>query len=133
VAGETRVTPRGPVPQLQDRKSGYDISLKSAEPAPVAGRTNSFEVIVLDAVGHQVGTEFFLGSLMHFVIVKSDLSVYRHAHAREHWKSGRTVSFEQVFPQPGLYKIFAQFRPQKAKLPPDEAILAEFWVRVVAR
>ena len=27
VAGETRVTPRGPVPQLQDRKGGYDISL----------------------------------------------------------------------------------------------------------
>jgi hypothetical protein len=132
VAGETRVTPRGPVPQLQDRKSGYDISLKSAEPAPVAGRTNLFEVIVRDESGRQIGTDFFLGALMHFVIVKDDLSVYRHGHAKEHWKSGRTVTFEQVFPTAGLYKIFAQLRPEKAKLPPDEAILAEFLINVNA-
>ena len=128
VAGESLATPRGTIPQLQDQKGGYDISLVPAEPALVAGRTNSFEVIVRDDSGNQVGTDFFLGALMHFVIVKDDLSAYRHAHAKEHWKSGRTVSFEQVFPQPGLYKIFAQFRPQKTKLPPDEAILAEFWV-----
>jgi len=133
VAGEARATPRGTIPQLQDRKGGYDISLRPAEPALLAGRTNLFEVIVREEPGNQVGTEFFLGALMHFVIVKDDLSVYRHAHAKEHWKSGRTVSFEQVFPQPGLYKIFAQFRPEKTKLPPDEAILAEFWVSVVAR
>jgi len=133
VAGETRATPRGPVPQLNDWKGGYEISLIPVDPALVAGRTNTFEVIVRDESGNQVGTEFFLGALMHFVIVKDDLSVYRHAHAREHWKSGRTVSFEQVFPQPGRYKIFAQFRPQKTALPPDEAMLAEFWVSVNAR
>lgn len=130
VTGESRAAPRGAIPQLQDQKGGYDISLNPAELALVAGKTNSFEVIVRDESGNQVGTEFFLGALMHFVIVKDDLSVYRHAHAKEHWKSGRTVSFEQVFPKPGLYKIFAQFRPQKTKLPPDEAILAAFWVRV---
>lgn len=133
VAGETRATPRGPVPQLQDRKGGYDILLKPAEAVLVAGKTNSFAVIVRDETGNQVGTEFFLGALMHFVIVKDDLSVYHHAHAKEHWRSGRTVTFEQVFPTAGLYKIFAQLRPEKTKLPPDEAILAEFWVRVDAR
>jgi hypothetical protein len=133
VAGVARATPRGPVPRLQDCKGGYDILLKSSEPILVVGKTNSFEVIVREETGNQVGTDFFLGALMHFVVVKDDLSVYRHAHAREHWKSGRTVSFEQVFPQPGLYKIFAQFRPEKTKLPPDDAILAEFWVKVDAR
>jgi hypothetical protein len=133
VAGEIRATPRGPVPRLQDCKGGYDILLKPAEPVLVAGKTNSFAVIVRDETGNHVGTEFFLGALMHFVIVKDDLSVYHHAHAKEHWKSGRTVSFEQVFPQAGLYKIFAQFRPEKTKLPPDDAILAEFWVKVDAR
>jgi hypothetical protein len=133
VTGGLRATPRGSIPQLQDRKGGYEISLSPAGPALVAGKTNLFEVIVRDEVANQVGTEFFLGALMHFVIVKDDLSVYRHAHAKEHWKSGRTVSFEQVFPKGGLYKIFAQFRPQKTQLPPDAAILAEFWVKVVAR
>ncbi len=133
VAGETPATPRGPVPQWRDRKGGYEISLKSVEPTLVVGRKNSFEAIIRDESGNQVGTEFFLGALMHFVIVKDDLTIYRHAHAKEHWKSGRTVTFEHVFAQPGLYKIFAQFRPAKTRLPPDEAILAEFWVRVDAR
>jgi hypothetical protein len=132
VTGETKATPRGAIPQLQDRKGGYEISLGPAVPALFAGKTNSLEVIIRDEAGNQVGTEFFLGALMHFVIVKDDLSVYRHAHAKEHWKSGRTVSFEQVFPRAGYYKIFVQFRPEKTKLPPDEAILAEFWVNVDA-
>lgn len=132
VGGESRARPRGPIPQLEDRKGGYVVSLQPAKPELLAGQTNLFDVIVRDESGNQVGTDFFLGALMHFVVVKSDLSIYRHAHAREHWKSGRTVTFEQVFPQPGLYKIFTQFRPQKANLPPDEAILAEFWVQVFA-
>ena len=133
VAGEPHAPPRGPIPQLEDRKAGYHVTLNPSESKLIAGNTNVFDVIVRDKSGNQVGTEFFLGALMHFVIVSSDLSVYRHAHAKEHWKSGRTVSFEQVFPQPGLYKIFAQFRPHKTKLAKDEAILAEFWVKVNSR
>ena len=123
---------RGQIPRLQDRKAGYDVLLNTPDKPLIAGKTNLFEVVVRDESGKQVGTDFFLGALMHFVIVKDDLSVYRHAHANEHWKSGRAVSFAQVFRQPGLYKIFAQFRPEKTKLPPDEAILAEFWVNVNA-
>jgi hypothetical protein len=130
VVGETLATPRGPIPRLQDRKQGYEISLNLSESEPVAGRTNAFVVIVRDDAGNQVRTDFYLGALMHVVIVKSDLSVYHHAHAKEHWKSGRAVSFDHVFRQPGLYKLFAQFRPEKTTLPPDEAILAEFWVKV---
>ena len=133
VAGELKTAPRGPIPQLEDRKAGYHVTLNPSKSRLIAGNTNLFDVIVRDKSGNQVGTEFFLGSLMHFVIVSSDLSVYRHAHAKEHWKSGRTVSFELIFPQPGLYKIFAQFRPQKTKLPKGEAILAEFWVKVSSR
>ena len=133
VPGGSASSPRGLIPRLQDRKGGFVISLVPSGTTLVAGQTNLFEVIVRAESGDQVRTDFFLGALMHFVIVKDDLSVYRHAHAKEHWKSGRTVLFEQVFPQAGLYKIFAQFRPEKTALPPDQAILAEFWVRVSAR
>ena len=45
-------------------------------------------------------------------------------------KGERDIYFNHVFTQPGNYKIFAQFRPLKTKLPPEEAIRAEFWVRV---
>ena len=40
------------------------------------------------------------------------------------------ISFAVTFPEAGLYKAFAQFRPQRAELPADEAITAEFWLQV---
>ena len=130
VAGERQIVPRGPVPKLEAEADGYQLVLKPAQSPQVAGQSNSFEVVVRDRLGNQVGTEFFLGALMHLIIVKDDLSTYAHAHAAEHLKSREPVSFQHIFPRPGDYKIFAQFRPQKTKLPPDEALLAEFWVRV---
>lgn len=40
------------------------------------------------------------------------------------------ISFTAVFPEAGLYKAFAQFRPQGIDMPADEALLAEFWIQV---
>ena len=40
------------------------------------------------------------------------------------------VVFRVVFPEPGLYKAFAQFRPQGIDLPPEEALTASFWIQV---
>lgn len=40
------------------------------------------------------------------------------------------INFHVVFPEAGLYKAFAQFRPQGIGLPPDEALKVEFWIRV---
>jgi len=40
------------------------------------------------------------------------------------------ISFHVTFPEIGLYKTFAQFRPQGIDLPSDEAITAEFWIQV---
>lgn len=130
VTGERQDVPLGSVPKLEDEIDGYQVVLKPAQSPLVAGRTNSFEVVVRDRLGNSIGTEFFLGALMHLIIVKDDLSTYAHAHAVEHLKSREPVSFQHIFPRTGDYKIFAQFRPQKTRLPPDEALLAEFWVRV---
>lgn len=41
-----------------------------------------------------------------------------------------TINFHMVFPEAGLYKVFAQFRPQGIALPPDEALTASFWIEV---
>ena len=40
------------------------------------------------------------------------------------------INFSAVFPEAGLYKVFAQFRPKGIDLPQDEALTASFWVRV---
>jgi hypothetical protein len=129
VAGKIRPGPAVIVPKLQDSKAGHEIAL-SYHGDLRAARTNQLQITVRDSSGKQVGTEFFLGALMHLVIVKDDLSVYLHGHAENHDKSQPTIYFNQMFPQPGKYKLFAQFRPMKTKLPLDEAILAEFWVEV---
>lgn len=40
------------------------------------------------------------------------------------------ITFHVAFPEAGLYKAFAQFRPQGINLLLDEAITAEFWLQV---
>lgn len=129
VAGTVAALEYEKIPRLEDRQSGFQITL--ATPGQlVAGQTNLFLVTIRNNEGTQIGTEFFLGALMHIVVIKDDLTVYAHGHAENHLKGERDIYFNQVFPQLGNYKIFAQFRPLKTKLPPDEAIRAEFWVKV---
>jgi hypothetical protein len=129
VAGKIHPVPPPVVPKLRDTKGGYEITLSQADGLR-AGKTNQLQIIVRDSVGKQVGMDFFLGALMHLVLVKDDLSVYLHGHAENHDKSQATITFKEMFPQPGNYKLFAQFRPQKSALARDDAILAEFWVKV---
>lgn len=42
----------------------------------------------------------------------------------------QVISFKVTFPEAGLYKAFAQFRPKGIDLPADESLLAEFWIQV---
>ena len=41
-----------------------------------------------------------------------------------------SIEFTIVFPEAGLYKAFAQFRPHGIDLPPEEALTVEFWIEV---
>lgn len=129
VAGTSLALPYEKIPKFTDNQSGFQISL-STPGGPVTGKTNLFLITIRNSEGTQIGTEFFLGALMHIVVIKDDLTVYAHGHAENHLKGERDIYFNQVFPRSGNYKIFAQFRPWKTKLPPDEAIRAEFWVKV---
>ena len=109
--------------------SGYRVTLSHPQPLAV-GNTNQLEFVIRDASGKQIETDNFLGAPMHLVIVKDDLSVYRHGHPESHGPAGSVIRFYQLFPQPGTYKLFAQFRPRNTTLPQDDAILAEFYVNV---
>jgi hypothetical protein len=109
--------------------SGYRVTLKHSKPL-VSGQTNQLEFIIRDASGNRVAVENFLGAPMHLVMVKEDLSAYVHAHPDLASIDNSYIHFSSLFVADGVYKLFAQFRPVKAKLPPDDAILAEFYVKV---
>jgi hypothetical protein len=110
-------------------RSGHQITFKHTEPL-VGGRAASLQFLMRDAAGREIETENFLGAAMHLVIVKDDLSVYLHAHPDHQETPQPVITFTQVFPKDGKYKLFAQFRPKGTTLPADEAILAEFYVTV---
>lgn len=129
VTGASTSTPPVQIPKLHDEKSGYRISLEMPGEL-VAGQTNLLLVKIQNSEGTQIGTDFFLGAALHVVVIKEDLSIYAHGHAGNHLKGERDLYFNQVFPERGNYKIFAQFRPFKTKMATDQAILAEFWVKV---
>ncbi len=42
----------------------------------------------------------------------------------------QTIDFNVIFPEAGLYKAFAQFRPKGIDLPAEQALIAEFWIQV---
>ncbi|TSC75759.1 MAG: disulfide bond oxidoreductase D family protein [Parcubacteria group bacterium Gr01-1014_30] len=106
-----------------------------------------------DNVGREVELEPYLESDMHLTIIKDDWNQFIHTHPQEH-ADGHTkflwqliapalangghvtaepehgVSFNVIFPEAGLYRAFAQFRPKGINLPPDEALLTSFWLEV---
>jgi hypothetical protein len=97
---------------------------------PRSTQTNILQFEFTDNQGQPSPVENFLGAPMHLVLVNEERTAFLHAHPESHLPGASLVKFNQVFNLPGRYKLFAQFRPQTAKLPPDEALLAEFCVEV---
>jgi hypothetical protein len=117
---------------------------------------NHIDFIIKDLVGRKVELENFLGEKMHLTAISENLSQFIHTHpqghggmpmdshslllipqalangAQEHEKPTDEdhIGFVIPFKKAGFYKIFAQFRPAETNLAKDEAILAEFWVKV---
>ncbi len=125
---------------------GYDSTL-------VASRSSELSVEVHNAQGQEIELEPYLGVSMHMAVISEDFSTFLHVHPGDahmhaqtppslvpavyadegHAHTGASthgVPFSVLFPKPGIYKVFAQFRPKGIQLPPDQAILASFWVQV---
>ena len=97
---------------------------------------------------------------MHVSVIKEDLTEFIHAHPADDMSGDHGslplpikvvrahvdeppgampgmvsedehVNITATFPTPGLYKVFAQFRPEGIELPQDEALMASFWIKVV--
>lgn len=119
----------------------------------VSGRETDVVFEIRDVVGTPATVEPYLGAPMHLAVIKSDWKVYLHTHPEsghvhtranplvEHaFANGgehshdpaEQISFHVNFPEEGTYKLFAQFRPAGIELPPDESLVAEFYVQVEA-
>ncbi len=55
---------------------------------------------------------------------------YAHTESTGPEIASEPVSFQVPFAQPGIYRVFAQFRPKGANLGQDEAVVAAFFVNV---
>ena len=135
----------------------YQVSLKMDEPA-VKGREHDLVFDIHTLTGREVAAEDYLAAKMHLAVIKDDLKQFIHTHPdssndpehggikvinaafahggeEEPLPAGadETINFHVIFPEAGLYKMFAQFRPQGIDLPPDRALTASFWVKVEER
>ena len=132
----------------------YQMALRLGE-AVVAKRELEFLFDVHTLDSFETELEDYLGEKIHLAIIKDDWKQFLHIHpsgvADHHGalrlipearanggghdtsEGGHGVEFHVVLPEPGLYRVFAQFRPRGIDLPPDEALTAAFWVRVTER
>jgi len=124
----------------------YQASLQNG--TLTASRDNRLAINISTLNGVGVKTEDYLGASMHLSIIKDDLKQFIHAHPEGHTHTNRgiineakadvghdhsaesLIEFNINFPEPGLYKAFAQFRPEGINLPQDDYLLAEFWLQV---
>jgi len=131
----------------------YQVSLKMDEPVAKGHEHElSFDIRTFD--GDKVEVEDYLGAKMHLTIIKDDWKQFIHTHPEEgdhhglrlipeanahgneeipgrtHEGEDKVINFHVIFPEAGLYKAFAQFRPKGIDLPEDEALTAAFWIKV---
>jgi len=137
----------------------YQVSLESEEPME-AGRVHELSFDVHTLTGTEVELESYLGVSMHASIIKDDLTEFIHTHPVSGMGGGHSfippivrvasahgeeppgaetdmhseddhIDIMAAFPKPGLYKVFAQFRPKGIELSQDEALTASFWIKIV--
>jgi hypothetical protein len=130
--------PRGGTPQLLQRSfgtAGFKGHISSArlavDLAPktdktisvelqlpvdglVAGRKESFRCVLTDSRSHRavVDLEQYLGASGHVFAIAEDLEYAAHSHPVSDFSdaSGPNVMFEALFPRPGMYRVWAQFK-----------------------
>lgn len=133
---------------------GYRVSLKASEPV-LADHEHDLSFDIHTLTGQEVSVESYLGAPMHLTIIKDDWKQFIHTHPEsgnhqgatriinearahggvvgeedEHSGEDEVINFHVTFSEPGLYKAFAQFRPEGINLPQDNALTVSFWIEV---
>jgi hypothetical protein len=79
----------------------------------VAGRATTFTYLITDEASDAPVTDLepYLGALGHILSVSADLVDVVHAHPLvSAARPNESVSFELLFPRPGRYRVWAQFK-----------------------
>ncbi len=138
--------------------AGYRVGLELPEPV-IAGRDLGFSFSIIRSDGLPVLLDNYLGAKIHLSIIKDDWSEFVHAHPMAGAQTQATVPLEFIsralanggevhddmetmpmedtipfvvnFPEPGLYRAFAQFGPADIDFyTPEDYLLAAFWIEV---
>lgn len=132
----------------------YRMALNLDEPV-MPNRDHNLSFSILNSSGEPTALDDYLGVKIHLSIIKDDWREFIHTHPLtpmsddlhtfrfvsralahgdeidEHMEVNMTaIPFVVNFPEPGLYRAFAQFRPTEAGLGQDDYLLAAFWVEV---
>ena len=135
---------------------GFEVSFDQDTPIQ-KGVETMLAFDLHDGSGQTLKVEPYLGADMHLTIIKDDLTQFIQTHPEANGmhssfsfpallsailahrdeagpsmqaSNNNHIFFPVIFPETGLYKVFTQFRPAGSMLPPDEALLASFWIRV---
>ncbi|MDP3770557.1 MAG: cytochrome c biogenesis CcdA family protein [bacterium] len=138
---------------------GYQVTANYKEPL-AKQRQSAIAFEIHDSLGREIEVEQYLAADIHMTIIKDDWKQFIHAHSGmsmtmsdtshqsvlypliseakangdahspDQITAGHGIPFSVVFPEGGLYRMYAQFRPKGIDLPPDEALTAMFWVQV---
>jgi len=117
---------------------GYEVSFTVPSGPIMAGTETKLRYVIKRKGEEILDLAPYLGAAMHLAIVSADLKTFIHAHGvvpgsgphTDHLHLSVAASFgpeieaEVLFPAPGFYKIFAQFKHQ------GEVLLTSFMVDV---
>lgn len=89
---------------------GIEVSLENDHPE--AGEDFELTFRLTDTKTGQPITDLepYLGAVGHVVVLSEDTEQYLHVHAMEEDAKGPEAQFMTSFPDPGLYKLWAQFQ-----------------------
>ncbi len=105
---------------------GYTVSLATNPLAPLSGSEVALEYHIEKEGGPVLDLEPYLAAPLHVAAVSADLSYFAHTHGEIHdsqtgmgrhelssgERFGPDIEAHVVFPFPGLYQVFAEFKHQ---------------------
>jgi len=97
-----------PAPARSAQADGYEVALASASVSSGAEGQLTFQVT---RDGRPVdGLEPYLGARGHLVALRQGDLAYLHVHPLDTTAQGDEIVFHAVFPSPGAYRLFLQFK-----------------------
>jgi hypothetical protein len=97
-----------PAPRPLDEADGYEVRLDAGD--PVAGETAELGFAVSRGGRPVEDLAPYLGAKGHLVALREGDLAFLHVHPEDHEVAAEEIEFAAVFPSPGRYRLYLQFR-----------------------